>query len=122
MKTPTQVLTKRQLQVLKFIVNTIRERYAPPTIRELGAHLGITSTNGISDHLRALDRKGYLTRVKGHSRGMLVNWEAAQALGLAYPVWVIPGEKDQIAITTREMQRAELAAKARAEYGVSASF
>ncbi|HQB44061.1 MAG TPA: repressor LexA, partial [Polyangiaceae bacterium] len=45
-----QGLTHRQQQVLDFIRESISERGYPPTLREIGAHMGIRSTNGVSDH------------------------------------------------------------------------
>lgn len=63
-----QKLTERQRAVLRFIEGSIVERGYPPTLREIGNHLGIRSTNGVNDHLRALERKGYLTREDMKSR------------------------------------------------------
>ena len=63
-----QKLTDRQRAVLEFISASIQERGYPPTLREIGNHLGIRSTNGVNDHLRALERKGYLTREDMKSR------------------------------------------------------
>jgi repressor LexA len=63
-----QKLTERQRAVLEFIHESIEERGYPPTLREIGNHLGIRSTNGVNDHLRALERKGYLTREDMKSR------------------------------------------------------
>lgn len=63
-----QKLTERQRAVLTFISASIDERGFPPTLREIGNHLGIRSTNGVNDHLRALERKGYLTREDMKSR------------------------------------------------------
>ncbi len=63
-----QKLTARQQAVLDFISHSIDERGFPPTLREIGNHLGIRSTNGVNDHLRALERKGYLTREDMKSR------------------------------------------------------
>jgi repressor LexA len=63
-----QKLTERQKAVLDFIVESIQDRGYPPTLREIGNHLGIRSTNGVNDHLRALERKGYLTREDMKSR------------------------------------------------------
>lgn len=57
-----QKLTERQRAVLEFIHHSMDELGYPPTLREIGGHLGIRSTNGVNDHLRALERKGYLTR------------------------------------------------------------
>lgn len=55
-------LTKRQAAILQFIAQTIQDQGYPPTLAEIGAHFGIRSTNGVTDHLVALERKGYLTR------------------------------------------------------------
>jgi repressor LexA len=63
-------LTTRQQQVLEFIRSSIRERGYPPTLREIGQHMGIRSTNGVNDHLRALEHKGYLTREDMKSRSL----------------------------------------------------
>src|SRR5688572_25573858 len=67
---PMQGLTDRQQQVLHYIRQSIHERGYPPTLREIGAHMGIRSTNGVNDHLRALERKGYLTREDMKSRAL----------------------------------------------------
>jgi len=63
-----QKLTQRQKMVLEFIQNTIDTDGYPPTLREIGNFMGIRSTNGVNDHLRALERKGYLTRKDMKSR------------------------------------------------------
>lgn len=63
-----QKLTARQKAVLEYISDSIHARGYPPTLREIGNHLGIRSTNGVNDHLRALERKGYLTREDMKSR------------------------------------------------------
>jgi repressor LexA len=63
-------LTKRQQLVLGFIQESIGERGYPPTLREIGAHFGIRSTNGVNDHLLALERKGYLRREDMKSRAL----------------------------------------------------
>ena len=65
-----QGLTDRQQQVLHYIRQSITDRGYPPTLREIGAHMGIRSTNGVNDHLRALERKGYLTREDMKSRAL----------------------------------------------------
>jgi repressor LexA len=65
-----QGLTQRQQMVLDFIRQSIVDRGYPPTLREIGARMGIRSTNGVNDHLRALERKGYLTREDMKSRAL----------------------------------------------------
>jgi len=65
-----QGLTKRQEETLDFIRKSIEERGYPPTLREIGESMGIRSTNGVNDHLRALERKGYLRREDMKSRAL----------------------------------------------------
>jgi repressor LexA len=76
-----QGLTQRQQMVLDFIRQSISDRGYPPTLREIGARMGIRSTNGVNDHLRALERKGYLTREDMKSRALRPTSLAAQELG-----------------------------------------
>jgi repressor LexA len=64
------VLTDRQQEILGFISQSIEERGYPPTLREIGEHFGIRSTNGVNDHLRALEKKGHLQREDLKSRAL----------------------------------------------------
>jgi repressor LexA len=68
-----ETLTDRQRTVLDFIAAHIRANGYPPTIREIGAELGMKSTNNVNDHLKALERKGFLTREEGKSRALHVS-------------------------------------------------
>ena len=63
-------LTDRQREILDFISRSIAKRGYPPTLREIGSHFGIRSTNGVNDHLRALEKKGYLQREDLKSRAL----------------------------------------------------
>ncbi len=74
-------LTERQLEVLRFIANEIDQRGYPPTIREIGEALDIASTNGVNDHLKALERKGYLQRDPVKSRALIPTSAARHVLG-----------------------------------------
>ena len=74
-------LTDRQLEVLRFIAREIEERGYPPTIREIGEALEIRSTNGVNDHLKALERKGFLTRDPVKSRALIPTDAAREVLG-----------------------------------------
>ena len=67
---PAGDLTDRQREVLDFISDSIRKRGYPPTLREIGSHFGIRSTNGVNDHLRALEKKGFLHREDLKSRAL----------------------------------------------------
>lgn len=53
-------LTGRQSEILRYIAAYLDEHGIPPSLREIGAKHGIGSTNAVNDHLRALERKGYL--------------------------------------------------------------
>ena len=71
-------LSPRQAQVLEFIADWIERQGIPPSYREIGEALDIRSTNGVSDHVRALERKGYLQRVgdPGSARSLRVTPQA----------------------------------------------
>ena len=75
-----QKLTDRQRAVFEYIIESIQDRGYPPTLREIGNHLGIKSTNGVNDHLRALERKGYLTREDMKSRTLRPTPEVLRTL------------------------------------------
>ena len=57
------VLTLRQKAIYDFLLKTIREKGFAPSIQEIGKQFKIASTNGVSDHLKALEKKGYIRRV-----------------------------------------------------------
>lgn len=60
MMTTTTTLTKRQKQLLEYIVQYTFENLFQPSFREICDHMEIASTNGVADHLRAIQRKGYI--------------------------------------------------------------
>ena len=63
-------LSPRQRDVVDFICSTVAQRGFPPTYREIGDALGIASTNGVADHVKALIRKGYIKKVGGSPGGV----------------------------------------------------
>ncbi len=65
-------LTARQRNILDYVVSYQDEHGFPPSIREIGDFFKIRSTNGVSDHLRALERKGWLARSGQQSRGLSI--------------------------------------------------
>ena len=83
-------LTERQLKLFTFIVEHFVAFTRAPSSREMMAHMRIASTNGISDHLKAMEKKGYLTKEKGLSRAIQIDWDQARRLGLPYPTWNFP--------------------------------
>jgi repressor LexA len=63
-------LTTRQASVFDFIKDRVQSRGYGPTVREIGEHFHISSPNGVMCHLRALEKKGLLTRVRKHDRAV----------------------------------------------------
>jgi repressor LexA len=56
------VLTTRQTRILEMIRSSVHERGYPPTMREIGEAVGLTSTSSVKHQLQALEAKGYLRR------------------------------------------------------------
>jgi repressor LexA len=72
-------LTRRQETILHYIVTCIRDNGMPPTIAEIGRRFNISSTNGVNDHLVALERKGYIQR-SSKARSIRVTEKGAAGL------------------------------------------
>ena len=66
----TKGLTKRQRQVLEFISEFQAEHGYPPTVREVAAQFGFRSPRAAHDHIKALQRKGYLKHEPGRPRAL----------------------------------------------------
>ncbi|HEY6041555.1 MAG TPA: transcriptional repressor LexA [Anaerolineae bacterium] len=63
-------LSERQQQILAFIHRYERDKHRPPTIREIGAAVGISSTSVVNYNLNILQREGLIAREKEVSRGL----------------------------------------------------
>ena len=72
-------LTKRQQQVLDFVTRCIDTLGAPPTLREISAHIGTRGTVTTLHHLQAIEKKGYLRRREGSSRGIVLTGKAGKS-------------------------------------------
>ena len=66
----TATLTARQREIYDFLKDKIVNRGYGPTVREIGAHFGIRSPNGVMCHLKALEKKGLITRESHMSRAI----------------------------------------------------
>lgn len=60
--------TARQRQIHEFMCTYQDEHGAPPTLREIAEHIGATSTNTATDHIRSLARRGMVRRAPGRAR------------------------------------------------------
>jgi repressor LexA len=69
-------LTHRQKEVFEFIRDKIDNRGYGPTVREIGEHFEIASPNGVMCHLKALEKKGLITREPNMSRAIQLTEEA----------------------------------------------
>ena len=63
-------LTPRQRKVLEVIKESVERRGYPPTIREIGQAVGLTSTSSVSHQLQTLQRKGFLRREESRPRAV----------------------------------------------------
>jgi repressor LexA len=63
-------LSTRQTQILEFVHSFVREHTYPPTVREIGDGVGITSTSVVDYNLRVLAKRGYIRRDPDISRGI----------------------------------------------------
>ncbi len=68
--TPKPALTPRQREIYEFLKDKILNRGYGPTVREIGAHFDIKSPNGVMCHLKALEKKGLITRESHMSRAI----------------------------------------------------
>jgi repressor LexA len=75
-------LTRRQKAVYEFIRDKIRTRGYGPTVREIGEQFDIRSPNGVMCHLKALEKKGLITREPNMSRAIRLTREPAQQRGM----------------------------------------
>jgi repressor LexA len=66
----TATLTARQKEIYDFLKDKIINRGYGPTVREIGSHFGIRSPNGVMCHLKALEKKGLITRESHMSRAI----------------------------------------------------
>jgi repressor LexA len=67
---PAKKLSDRQKNILKYIESYVDERGYPPSIREIGDRVGISSTSVVDYNLRVLERDGYIRRDREVSRGL----------------------------------------------------
>jgi repressor LexA len=68
-------LTDRQREILQFIVTEQRDRGYPPSVREIGEAVGLTSPSTVHSHLATLQRRGYLRRDPTKPRAIEVRYD-----------------------------------------------
>ncbi len=78
------VLTGKRRLILEFIAEQVRSRGYPPSVREIGEAVGLTSSSTVHTHLQVLQRQGYLRRDPSKPRAIVVSFEPAS--GAAIPL------------------------------------
>ncbi len=76
-------LSTRQKGILQYIIHFISEKEYPPTIREIGEQVGISSTSVVNYNLTKLENEALISRARDVSRGLSVNWDRLTKLGIA---------------------------------------
>ncbi len=70
-------LSKRQQAILEFIMEEIRTKGYPPSVREIGEAVGLSSPSTVHSHLATLEQKGYIRRDKSKPRALEIIFEDA---------------------------------------------
>jgi len=81
----TEKLTARQQRILDFIAATVRERGYPPTVREIGEAVGLTSSSSVHAQLATLERRGMLRKDPTKPRAMALS-DTPRAEGVIVPL------------------------------------
>ena len=84
-------LAGKRRRILEFIAEQIRERGYPPSVREIGEAVGLTSPSTVHAHLQVLEREGYLQRDPTKPRAIIVSWEPSSGAAIRVrPVAHVP--------------------------------
>lgn len=70
----------KRIDVLEYVRDSSKARGYPPTLREISAHFGWSSTTSTVDHLRQLEKRGFISRVPGRERTLVVTSAGAREL------------------------------------------
>ncbi|MGC8627541.1 MAG: transcriptional repressor LexA [Acidimicrobiales bacterium] len=79
------VLTGKRREILDFIAAQLRERGYPPSVREIGAAVGLASTSTVQAHLKTLQKQGYLKRDPTKPRAIEVRYDATSGTPIDRP-------------------------------------
>ena len=82
----TDDLTPRQRRILEFIADTVLDRGYPPTVREIGEAVGLTSSSSVHSQLANLERKGLLHKDPTKPRAIGLADESTRPEGVVIPV------------------------------------
>ncbi len=75
-----EVLTQKRKEILDCITESLRERGYPPSVREIGERVGLTSSSTVHAHLAVLQREGYLRRDPTKPRAIEVRYDPSSKI------------------------------------------
>lgn len=78
----TKKQSSRQLDVLKYIYKQVEERGYPPTVREIGEAVNLSSTSTVHGHLSRLEKKGFILRDPTKPRAIELTAEGLEVIGI----------------------------------------
>ncbi|HEX4979973.1 MAG TPA: transcriptional repressor LexA [Acidimicrobiales bacterium] len=78
----SEPLTEKKRQILECIEGSLRERGYPPSVREIGEAVGLTSSSTVHAHLASLQDMGYLRRDPTKPRAIEVRWDSTSGAAL----------------------------------------
>ena len=75
-------LSTKQLNVLEYIYQTVQTQGYPPTVREIGKAIGLSSTSTVHGHINRLQKNGYLEKDPTKPRALEITAQGLEALGI----------------------------------------
>lgn len=88
---PKKTSETKQLEILQYIYDTVDHRGFPPTVREICAAVGLSSTSTVHGHLSRLERKGLLIKDATKPRALEITAEGKKELGIKPTIIPIVG-------------------------------
>jgi repressor LexA len=88
---PDTPVTGKRREILEFIADQVRERGYPPSVREIGEAVGLTSSSTVHSHLSTLQRQGFIRRDPTKPRAIEVRFDPSSGAALpSRPVRHVP--------------------------------
>ncbi len=78
-----EALTGKRQDILEYIASSLRDRGYPPSVREIGEAVSLTSSSTVHAHLKVLQREGYLVRDPTKPRAIEVRYDPSSGANLA---------------------------------------
>jgi len=78
-----ETLSEKRRLILEYIAECLQDRGYPPSVREIGEAVGLTSSATVHTHLAVLQREGYLQRDPTKPRAITVRYEATSQIAMA---------------------------------------